>query len=148
MSALTTLAARSRVRSVELEPGLSHRSCCARWSVAGNITSMDAFDPSGRISILGFLLILLLLMLFFPLIAALVAPDDRRWTFFFLTFFLLLPGPIGVACAAVANPRPKSEANAGDNRSIQDRISNYASEFAATFDWSNPFKEGGGRKSP
>jgi hypothetical protein len=46
----------------------------------------------------------ILLLLVFPLIAAVVAPDDRRGTFFLLTL-LILPGPIGVALAAIANPR-------------------------------------------
>jgi hypothetical protein len=47
----------------------------------------------------------ILAVLVFPTIAALVAPDGRRFEFFLLTLIVLW-GPIGVACAAVANPRP------------------------------------------
>jgi hypothetical protein len=36
-------------------------------------------------------------------VAAAVAPADRRLTFALVTFFLL--GPLGLACALVANPR-------------------------------------------
>lgn len=43
-------------------------------------------------------------VIFFPLIAALVAPPGRRLTFGLLTLFVL-PGPLGVACASIANPR-------------------------------------------
>jgi hypothetical protein len=49
--------------------------------------------------------VLFMWVVFFPLIAAAVAPDGRRFAFFVLTL-LVLPGPIGVACAAIANPRP------------------------------------------
>jgi hypothetical protein len=48
--------------------------------------------------------VLLLLWLIMGLIAAWVAPEDRRLVFFLLTFFLLL-GPLGVAAAAIAQPR-------------------------------------------
>ncbi|KUI41813.1 hypothetical protein AU198_11655 [Mycobacterium sp. GA-1199] len=49
---------------------------------------------------------LILWIVWFPFIAALVAPDGRRFEFFLLTMFVLI-GPLGVACAAVANPRPE-----------------------------------------
>lgn len=99
-------------------------------------------------------LILAALVLFFPLIAALVAPDDRRWTFFFLTIFMLLPGPIGVGCAAIANPRTRPKSPVADGRSMQDRLSSFAggwdwsNPFKAESDWSNPFKSGNGDKNP
>jgi DNA-directed RNA polymerase subunit RPC12/RpoP len=41
------------------------------------------------------------------IVAAVVAPEDRRATFALLTFFLL--GPIGVAAAAIAEPREVPE---------------------------------------
>jgi hypothetical protein len=53
----------------------------------------------------------ILLLIWFPLIAALVAPDSRRLEFFLLTL-LVLWGPIGVACAAVANPRNSHDEHA------------------------------------
>lgn len=37
------------------------------------------------------------------IVAAAVAPPGRRLTFALLTFFML--GPLGVACASIANPR-------------------------------------------
>ena len=37
-------------------------------------------------------------------VAALVAPDDRKGTFFLITLFFL--GPLGIAAAAIAQPRP------------------------------------------
>jgi hypothetical protein len=40
----------------------------------------------------------------FPVVAALVAPSDRRAEFFILTL-LFLPGPLGVACASIAQSR-------------------------------------------
>ena len=46
----------------------------------------------------------ILLVLFFPIVAATVAPDGRRWQFFVLTLFVL-PGPLGVACASIAQAR-------------------------------------------
>jgi hypothetical protein len=52
-----------------------------------------------------FIAALAVFVMWFPVIAAVVAPDGRRFEFLFLTL-LVLWGPIGVACAAVANPRP------------------------------------------
>jgi len=49
-------------------------------------------------------MILFLVVAVFPIIAALVAPPDRRGTFFLLTLFVL-PGPLRVACAAIAQSR-------------------------------------------
>jgi hypothetical protein len=46
----------------------------------------------------------LVLILLFPTVAALVAPANRRAEFFVLTMFIL-PGPLGVACASVAQSR-------------------------------------------
>jgi hypothetical protein len=46
----------------------------------------------------------LVLILLFPTVAALVAPASRRAEFFVLTMFIL-PGPLGVACASVAQSR-------------------------------------------
>lgn len=40
-------------------------------------------------------------------IASSVAPEDRRWTFVGITFFFL--GPLGVAAAAIAQPRKAVE---------------------------------------
>jgi predicted Abi (CAAX) family protease len=53
---------------------------------------------------LGDPLAVVLWALWFPLVAAIVAPDGRRGEFFLLTLLVLI-GPLGVACAAVANPR-------------------------------------------
>jgi hypothetical protein len=53
----------------------------------------------------------ILLLIWFPLIAALVAPDRRRLEFFLLTLVVLW-GPFGVACAAVANPRHSDDEQA------------------------------------
>jgi hypothetical protein len=47
---------------------------------------------------------LFLWVFWFPTVAAIVAPNGRRFEFFFLTLLVLF-GPLGVACAAVANPR-------------------------------------------
>jgi hypothetical protein len=49
--------------------------------------------------------VLILWVVWFPFIASLVAPDGRRGEFFLLTLFVVV-GPLGVACAAIANPRP------------------------------------------
>lgn len=42
--------------------------------------------------------------LLIALLACAVAPDDRPWSFFWCTFLLL--GPLGVAVALLAQPRP------------------------------------------
>jgi hypothetical protein len=52
-----------------------------------------------------FIAALAVFVMWFPVIAGVVAPDGRRFEFLLLTL-LVLCGPIGVACAAVANPRP------------------------------------------
>ena len=48
--------------------------------------------------------VLLFWVLWFPVVAAIVAPHGRRFEFFLLTLLVLF-GPLGVAWAAVANPR-------------------------------------------
>jgi hypothetical protein len=75
-------------------------------------------DIPQQVTGLLLLAVLILLVLFFPLIAALVAPDGRRGTFFLLTFLLILPGPFGVACAAIAHPRIDDS----ERRSLSDRL--------------------------
>jgi hypothetical protein len=47
--------------------------------------------------------VVLFLWLLVAVVASLVAPDDRRWTFFWITLFFL--GPLGIAAAAIAQPR-------------------------------------------
>ncbi|MFV9634849.1 hypothetical protein [Mycobacterium neumannii] len=47
---------------------------------------------------------IVLLIILFPTVAAIVAPRGRQGTFFVLTL-LFLPGPFGVAAAAIAQPR-------------------------------------------
>ena len=49
--------------------------------------------------------VLLLGWLIIAGVAAVVAPDDRKGTFFLITFFFL--GPLGIAAAAIAQPRPQ-----------------------------------------
>lgn len=46
-------------------------------------------------------------LLLFPLVAAWVAPDGRKLTFFWITLFFL--GPLGIAAAAIAQPRPPKQ---------------------------------------
>jgi len=68
----------------------------------------DEFHLPAWVEFLGptfFIVVAVLIVLWFPFVAALVAPDDRKIEFFILTL-LVLWGPLGVACAAVANPRP------------------------------------------
>ena len=68
----------------------------------------DDFQPPEWATYLGptfFIILAVVIVFWFPFVAALVAPDDRRVEFFILTL-LVLWGPFGVACAAVANPRP------------------------------------------
>lgn len=48
--------------------------------------------------------VLVFLWVLIAAVAAVVAPYDRRLTFFLITLFFL--GPIGIAAAAVAQPRP------------------------------------------
>jgi hypothetical protein len=53
----------------------------------------------------GTIIVIALVAVFvFPVVAALVAPSDRRAEFFILTL-LFLPGPLGVACASIAQSR-------------------------------------------
>ncbi len=52
-----------------------------------------------------FITVMVLWVVWFPFIAAIVAPEGRRIEFLLLTLFVLV-GPLGVACASVANPRP------------------------------------------
>lgn len=49
--------------------------------------------------------VLLIAWLIVAGVAALVAPDDRKGTFFLITLFFL--GPLGIAAAAIAQPRPR-----------------------------------------
>ena len=50
------------------------------------------------------ILVILFLWLIVALVAAAVAPIGRRLQFFIITLFFL--GPLGIAAAAVAQPRP------------------------------------------
>jgi hypothetical protein len=64
-----------------------------------NINDFVAAHLSGVILVTALVMILL-----FPTVAALVAPSNRRAEFFVLTL-IILPGPLGVACASVAQSR-------------------------------------------
>ncbi|WP_396913649.1 hypothetical protein [Mycolicibacterium sp.] len=55
-------------------------------------------------SFLLFAAVFLVVWLLVALLACAVAPDDRAWSFFWCT--LLLLGPLGVAVALLAQPRP------------------------------------------
>jgi DNA-directed RNA polymerase subunit RPC12/RpoP len=47
-----------------------------------------------------------------------VAPEDRRWTFVGITFFFL--GPLGVAAAAIAQPRTVPPPRPAPQRPVAD----------------------------
>jgi hypothetical protein len=64
-------------------------------------TNLPDFTP--YLGLIGFALFVIF-VLWFPVVAAMVAPEGRGFEFFLLTL-LVLWGPLGVACAAVANPR-------------------------------------------
>lgn len=95
--------------------------------------------------------ILIVLLVFFPAIAALVAPPDRRGTFFLLTLFVL-PGPLGVACASVAQARlayvPGMAVATPSCTPAAEQPRHGATQEESTgfvpgrwgLDWSNPFK--------
>ena len=102
----------------------------------------DRYQPPDFGPYIGMLLIVgaILLLFVFPTIAALVAPADRRVTFFVLTFFVL-PGPLGVACAAIANPRPAAAST--PKRGIGERFGGWVDGLG--LDFSNPYKRDSGQ---
>jgi len=56
------------------------------------------------LNLLIFGIVVVVVWLLIALLAGAVAPDDRPWSFFWCTFLLL--GPLGVAVALLAQPRP------------------------------------------
>jgi DNA-directed RNA polymerase subunit RPC12/RpoP len=78
-------------------------------------------DTSGFGAALGFLavmpvVIVIIVWVVCAVVAAIVAPDGRQLTFTLITLFIL--GPIGVAAAAIAQPREVPELQPAPRRVV------------------------------